>query len=110
MLSGAKAAHGVIQHMNPAFQATVAFAPDCSSASDSAAPSKQQRLLETFREVPEDVRDRSTCLYNRAGFFAAADDAMRMRMPGTPVSVVVLEVDDLREVYKLYGSAVARKV
>lgn len=54
--------------------------------------------------------DRSTGLYNRAGLFAAGDLLVRARAPGVPVSMVVLEFADLREVHNLYGEDMAREV
>jgi GGDEF domain-containing protein len=54
--------------------------------------------------------DRSTGLYNRAGLFAAGDELIRARTPGVPVSLVLLEFADLREVHEIYGDDVARDV
>jgi diguanylate cyclase (GGDEF)-like protein len=81
-----------------------------AGAHEPAGPAWVQRLLHRFRPLAGDARDRSTGLYNRAGLFAAAQEAMRTRAPGTPVSVVVLDVEDLREVFQIYGSGTARKV
>jgi GGDEF domain-containing protein len=99
--------------MSSAFQATVTFAPELGAAggaSPSRWPDWMQRLLRPVRPIAGDAIDRGTGLYNRAGLFAAAKDAMRARAADAPVGMVVLEFADLREVYQIYGSAIARKV
>jgi GGDEF domain-containing protein len=96
--------------MNPAFEATVSFAPEDAGASSPSGPAWLQRLLRRLGGIPAELRDRSTGLYSRTGLFAAANEAMRTRAPDTPVSVVVLDVEDLHEVYQIYGSGIARKV
>jgi GGDEF domain-containing protein len=96
--------------MSTAFQATVTFASEMdagSRASPSRWPDWMQRLV---RPISGDATDRSTGLYNRAGLFAAARDAIHRRAADAPVGMVVLEFTDLREVYQIYGSAIARKV
>jgi GGDEF domain-containing protein len=54
--------------------------------------------------------DRGTGLYNRAGLFAAGNQLARDRAPGVPVSIIVLEFADLREVHDIYGDKMARQV
>lgn len=102
-----------IAPMRPAFQATVTFATDFGADGDLVAsrwPAWTRRLLRSFRTIPDEARDRSTGLYNRGGLFAAANEAVQARVAALPVSMVVLDFTDLREVYQIYGNAVARKV
>jgi GGDEF domain-containing protein len=99
--------------MSTAFQATVTFAPELDAArasSPSRWPEWMQRLLQPVRPVSSHARDHSTGLYNRAGLFFAARDAIHRRAADAPVGMVVLEFADLREVYQIYGSTIARKV
>lgn len=100
--------------MSTAFQATVTFAPELhggGAASPSRWPDWMQRLLRPVRPLSSDAIDRSTGLYNRAGLFAAARDALHRRgVADGPVGMVVLEFSDLREVYQIYGGEIARKV
>lgn len=113
MLIAAAGWRDFIAPMPPAFQATVTFAPEFGADGDAVAsrwPAWTRRLLRSFRTIPEEARDRSTGLYNRAGLFAAANEATQARGAGLPVSMVVLDFADLREVYQIYGNAVARKV
>jgi diguanylate cyclase (GGDEF)-like protein len=100
-----------IRFMNPAFEATVSFAPESSAGEGSVSrwPDWMRRLMRSFRAAPEEALDRSTGLYNRAGLFAAANEAVRTR-EGQPLSMVVLDFADLREVYQIYGNEIARKV
>ncbi|HTH81071.1 MAG TPA: diguanylate cyclase [Ramlibacter sp.] len=99
--------------MSTAFQATVSFTSESNAASGASPtrwPDWMQRLLRPMRPASGGAIDRSTGLYNRAGLFAAARDAIHRRAADAPVGMVVLEFTDLREVYQIYGSAVARKV
>jgi diguanylate cyclase (GGDEF)-like protein len=99
--------------MDTAFQATATFTSQFQPAGGDATPSRwpewMRRLVQSVRTIPEDSLDRSTGLYNRGGLFAAANEAMRRR-PEASVSMIVLDFADLREVWQIYGHAVARKV
>jgi diguanylate cyclase (GGDEF)-like protein len=97
--------------LNPAFEATATYAPEFpGEPSPSHWPDWLQRAIAPLRPVPPEARDRSTGLYNRAGLFAAANEALRLRAAGAPVSMLVLDFGDLREVYEIYGKAVAQEV
>jgi GGDEF domain-containing protein len=98
--------------LRPVFQATVTFAPQLGAAGDAGSsrwPEWARGALRAFRSIPEDALDRSTGLYNRSGLFAAANHAMRAR-GGCVVGMVLLDFDDLREVYQIYGPVTARKL
>jgi len=86
----------------PALEATAAFMP--------SAPEWLRGILMPSRPIAADLCDRSTGLYNRAGLFAAAQEALRSLRDDAPVSVVVFEFADLHEVYDIYGATIARKV
>src|SRR5438105_7339236 len=95
--------------MPPAFEATIAFSPEYSGGA-SRWPAWLQRLARPFREIPAGALDQSTGVYNRAGLFAAAEEIVHIRAEGTPVSVVVVDCSDLRELYQIYGKSISRKV
>ena len=100
--------------LNPAFEATATFIPpeftDISDAPASHLPAWLQRLaLPLLRPAPQ-ARDHSTGLYDRAGLFDVAAEAIRLQRPDTRLSMVVLEFSDLHEVFEIYGSTIARKV
>lgn len=100
--------------MIPAFEATVAFAPELAQLRrQDSRPRLRQWLLGWLRPAgaatPESL-DRSTGLFNRAGLMAAAEESLRRRGGEVAVSAIVLEFADLREVRDIYGAAIARKV
>ena len=111
MLIGRKVPRDFISFMNTAFQATMSFAPELTEGDAPASrwPAWMRRLSQPFRAVPQDALDRSTGLYNRMGLFARAQEALSTR-EGQPMSMIVLEFADLREVYQFYGNDIARKV
>lgn len=96
--------------MNPAFQATVTFAPRLVPQLPARLPAWLCRLFESARFCPAQFVDPGTGLFNRAGLFAAAHRAIRDRQAGVPVAIVVLDFADLREVCDIYGMPIARKV
>lgn len=98
--------------MNPAFQATAAFAPEFAPSRRDPAPWFRRWLPGCLYPSGGDCEsiDRSTGVFNRAGLAAAVDDAMRGRSDAVAVSAIVLEFSDLREVREIYGAATARKV
>ncbi|MDB5873972.1 MAG: regulator protein domain-like protein [Ramlibacter sp.] len=64
--------------------------------------------------LPQEAKggiDQRTGLYNFEGLMGAADEMLaRARAEGRPLSVVVIEFSDLREVHEIYGHKVSRKV
>lgn len=99
--------------MPPVSQATATFAPDFGAQGEAVGsrwPGWARRLLGALQSIPAEARDRSTGLYNRSGLITAANEAIRAGGAGLPVSMVVLDFADLREVYHIYGSSVARLV
>lgn len=95
--------------MPSTFEATATFSP-AHSGGALHWPTWMQRLARPFRVIPAAALDQSTGVYNRSGLFAAAEEAVRVRPEGTPVSVVVVECSDLRELYQVYGKTISRKV
>jgi diguanylate cyclase (GGDEF)-like protein len=101
--------------LNPAFEATVTFFPtDCADVPEphatSRLPAWLQRLALPLRRPRAHACDRSTGLYNRAGLFDIAAQALRLQRTDEPTSMIVADFSDLHEVHEIYGSAVARKV
>jgi GGDEF domain-containing protein len=113
MLIGGTGRRDFIASMQPAFEATVTFAPQFGADAGAVAsrwPGWTRRLLRSFRTIPDEALDRSTGLYNRSGLFAAANAATQARGAALPVSMVVLDFADLREVHQIYGNAIARQM
>jgi hypothetical protein len=101
MLIGGTGRRDFIASMQPAFEATVTFAPQFGADAGAVAsrwPGWTRRLLRSFRTIPDEALDRSTGLYNRSGLFAAANAATQARGA------------DLREVHQIYGNAIARQM
>jgi diguanylate cyclase (GGDEF)-like protein len=96
--------------VNPAFEATVTFAPQFVPQLPTRLPSWLRCFVAPARFSPAQFVDRSTGLFNRAGLFAAAHEVIRGRQVGVPVSVIVLDFADLQEVCDIYGKSIARKV
>ena len=62
------------------------------------------------RLAPDRI-DSPTGLFNFGGLMSAADELLApARRDGRPLTVIVIEFSDLREVHQLYGHAVRRKV
>jgi diguanylate cyclase (GGDEF)-like protein len=95
--------------VNPAFEATATFAPRLVPQLP-VLPAWVRRFVNPAKFAPAQFVDRGTGLYNRAGLFAMAHDMIRDRDAGVPVSVIVLDFADLREVCDIYGTSIARKV
>jgi GGDEF domain-containing protein len=100
----------------PAFEATVAFAPDLGrihAGPDRARPTRTgtwfRALARSLGAVAPEALDRSTGLFDRAGLFTAVAEELQGR-EDVCVSAVVLEFSDLREVREIYGATIARKV
>lgn len=99
--------------VNPAFEATATFAAPLAVAPGIASrPSPAAWLLRLLRPArgTADATDPSTGLYNRPGLFAAVGDAQARAGSAHGAGVILLEFDDLREVFDIYGAVIARKV
>jgi diguanylate cyclase (GGDEF)-like protein len=99
--------------VNPAFQATATFAPVAHMPSrirPSRAGEWLRSIFAPVGRIPEEHIDRSTGLYNRAGLFAAANELLRSRAADAPVSAILIDFADLREVRDIYDNAIAGKV
>jgi diguanylate cyclase (GGDEF)-like protein len=95
--------------VTPAFEASVTFAPRLVPQLPKL-PAWMRRFVDPANLVPKQFIDRSTGLYNRAGLFAVAHGLIRERAADVPVSVIVVDFADLREVCDIYGTSIARKV
>ena len=95
--------------MNYALQANLPFG---SFMHQPVLPGLAAAVAGLFpQRLAHDHMDPSTGLYNFEGLMSAADELLApARRDGRPLTVIVIEFSDLREVRQLYGHAVSRKV
>jgi GGDEF domain-containing protein len=99
--------------LNPAFEATLTFAPQPAHTDANRRPqfpSWLRMLARPWQSLPVHLHDRSTGLYNRAGLLGAANEILGHGSSRQGFSMVVLDFPDLREVWEIYGSVVGQKV
>jgi diguanylate cyclase (GGDEF)-like protein len=92
--------------MNPAFEATRSFEAPALPGSSLLG-----LFLAWFQQPRAALKDRHTGLFNRGGLMDAANKMLaKARAEARPLSILVIEFNDLREVHEIYGSSVGRKL